>query len=169
MDLIVEDGTGKPDAESYISVSDADVYFSNRGNAVWAALAAPAKESALRQATDFMFAAYRWAGSRTTAAQALDWPRAGAVLNDLLVPSDVVPEVVRRACAELALRASAGSLSPDAEPVVTEKTIGPLTTKYATPKRSQSDAERYPGITAMLSGLLDRGAMSGNQINLVRG
>ena len=37
MALIVEDGTAKSDAESFISGTDADTYFSKRGNATWAA------------------------------------------------------------------------------------------------------------------------------------
>lgn len=32
MPLIVEDGTGLPDAEAYISVADADAYHDARGN-----------------------------------------------------------------------------------------------------------------------------------------
>lgn len=166
MAIIVEDGTGLPNAEAYISTADADTYHGNRGNAAWAALAAPAKEAALRQATDFMSTALRWAGSRVSATQALDWPRTGTELNGYPVASDVVPEPVRRACAELALRASAGSLLPDAEQVVVEETVGPLTTKYAAP--SASGAGMFPSVVAMLSGLL---ASSGsrNQIKLVRG
>lgn len=166
MALEIEDGTGKANAEAYISVADADTYHGNRGNAAWAALATPAKEAALRQAADFMCTALRWSGARATATQALDWPRTGTELNGFQVASDVVPEVVRRACAELALRASSGSLLPDAEPVVTEETVGPLTTKYAAP--SASGAGMFPAIVAMLSGLL---ASSGsrNQVKMVRG
>jgi hypothetical protein len=44
MTLIVETGQGLPDAESFISVADADTYFTARGNAVWAALTDDAKE-----------------------------------------------------------------------------------------------------------------------------
>lgn len=165
MAIIVEDGTGLPNAEAYISTTDADTYHSNRGNAAWAALGAPAKEAALRQATDFMGAALRWSGVRATAIQALDWPRTGTELNGFPVAANVVPEPVRRACAELALRASAGSLLPDAEPVVLEETVGPLTTKYAAP--SASGAGMFPAVVAMLSGLLASG--SRNQVTMVRG
>ena len=52
MSLVVEDGTGKADAESYISVADADTYHSNRGNTDWAALTTTEKEQLLRGATD---------------------------------------------------------------------------------------------------------------------
>ena len=66
MSLIVEDGTGKSNAESYISVADADTYHSNRDNTDWAALTTAEKERLLRIATDYMVAVYRlrWDGYR---------------------------------------------------------------------------------------------------------
>ena len=78
MSLIVEDGTGRADAESYASVSVADAYHTARGNTAWAALATTAlKEAALRKATDYLGQTYglRWKGYRMTTTQALDWPR----------------------------------------------------------------------------------------------
>ena len=77
--LIVEDGTAKPDAESYISAADASTYHAARGNTDWAALTTLAKERALRRATDYMLQVYslQWAGVRHTTTQALDWPRDG--------------------------------------------------------------------------------------------
>ncbi|HEX5539902.1 MAG TPA: DnaT-like ssDNA-binding protein [Methylophilaceae bacterium] len=130
MALIVEDGSGKADSESYISVADADLYFSNRANAAWAALATPDKEASLRKATDYMGQVYRsqWKGTRVTGTQALDWPRGFVERDDyeyqglngsvqiggyFYFPSDEVPVEVARACAELALKASAADLSPD--------------------------------------------------------
>lgn len=165
MSIVVEDGSGLANAEAYISVADADTYHGNRGNAAWAALATSAKEAALRQATDFM-ATLRWSGVRATATQALDWPRAGTELNGFPIAANVVPAAVARACAELALRATAGSLSPDAEPVVLETTVGPLTTKYA-PPAAASAADQYPAVVAMLAGLL--ASANRNQVNMVRG
>lgn len=166
MSIVVEDGAGLPNAEAYISTADADTYHGNRGNTAWAALANPAKEAALRHATDFMSTALRWSGVRATATQALDWPRAGTELNGFPIAANVVPAAVARACAELALRATAGSLSPDAEPVVLETTVGPLTTKYA-PPAAASAADQYPAVVAMLAGLL--ASANRNQVNMVRG
>src|SRR5690606_27756416 len=92
MALIVEDGTGLPNAEAYISVADADSYFAKRGNSAWAALTVDAKEVALRLGADYMAAVYgpRWCGERLTDTQALDWPR----------DEQGVPEAVKRANAE---------------------------------------------------------------------
>lgn len=80
MALIVEDGTGLPDAEAYASVAFCDDYFAARGNTAWAAMGTPTKEAALRLGCDYMEAVYaqQWAGRRTSATQALSWPRSCA-------------------------------------------------------------------------------------------
>jgi hypothetical protein len=115
MAIIVEDGTGLADAETYISVADADTYHSQRANAAWALLDTPAKEAALRKATDYMMGCYgsRWLGERVSATQALDWPRFDVVARGFSIASDAIPAEVQRACAELALRASSADLAPD--------------------------------------------------------
>lgn len=139
MPLIVENGTGLPDAETYISVADADTYFAARGNAAWAALTTEAKEAALRLATDYMEAEYgpRWRGERLKAKQALSWPRG----------VEGVPEAVRRANAELAVRASAGPLLADQGPAVKQETVGPLSVTYADGARQST---RYVAVDAAL-------------------
>lgn len=140
MALIVEDGSGLPNAEAYISVEDADAYFSVRGNAAWAALGTPQKEAALRLGADYMGAVYgpKWCGKRLTDAQALDWPRTGR---------EGVPEAVRRANAELAVRASAGPLMGDQGAAVQSETVGPISVTYA---KGNTGAVRYAVVDASL-------------------
>lgn len=146
MALIVEDGTGtySATAESYISVADADTYHSNRNNTTWAALSTPVKEACLRKATDYMVGQYRtnWIGTRMQSSvnQLLDWPRAYAYTEPFLhgavgefpylIPDDIVPLPVKNACAELALRASVGTLADDLSQKTIQETIGPITVKY---------------------------------------
>lgn len=156
MALIVEDGSIVEGAESYISVTDADAYFTARGNATWAALAEAAKEQALRKATDYMTGRYglRWKGDRVSELQALDWPREAAYANGFLIESDTVPLIVQRACAELAVRASADELQPDVGPQVKSETVGPISVTYMDGAR-QSDA--YKAVDAMLSAYLKAG------------
>jgi hypothetical protein len=166
MSLIVEDGTGLATAESYISVADASTYHSNRGNAAWAALASDAvREQNLRKATDYMVQCYRsaWKGVRVGVVQALDWPRfnvysdeslVGAmfVFDRFLIASNVVPVEVQRACAELALKASAGELNPDLEQGVVSETVGPISTTYNV---STPQYKRFRAIDMMLHVLLE--------------
>lgn len=149
MAIVVEDGTGLADAEAYISVADADAYFLARGNTVWAALAEPAKEAALRLGADYMEAVYghRWKGARISMTQALSWPRDGVCVNGFDVPDDVVPLAVARANAELAVRASAGSLLVDQGAQVVSETVGPISVTYATGARQYT---RYAYVDGLL-------------------
>jgi hypothetical protein len=161
MALIVEDGTGKADAESYISVADATAYHAARGNAAWAALASDAvREQMLRKATDYMEQAYseRWKGERATTDQALSWPRSGVHGVD----SDVVPSAVSRACAELALRAISGDLAPDLSGQVKSETVGPISVTYADGARQQV---KFQAVDSMLSALLEGSSIT---VKLVR-
>lgn len=115
MALIVEDGSGLSNAESFISVADANTYFTNRGITAWTGSDA-VKEQALRKATDYMQGRYgrRWKGTRKFDSQALAWPRVGVLdADDYSVSDTIVPTPVKYACAELAVRSLTTSLLPD--------------------------------------------------------
>lgn len=131
MALIVEDGTIVTDAESYITVDDADAYHTARGNAAWTGADA-AKEALLRKATDYMGQVYglRWKGDRVSASQVLDWPRDGVEAFGFDVDSDAVPDAVVQACAELALRALRGALTPDVTRRTVREKVGPIEVEY---------------------------------------
>lgn len=161
MALIVEDGTGKADAESYISVEDATAYHADRGNAAWASLASDTvREQLLRRATEYMLQVYRsaWQGYRMTSAQALDWPRADVCVDGYPLAIDIVPAEVKRACAELALKANSGPLAPDLGQAIKRQKIGPIDTEYAD---YSPQSKRYVAIDRLLQPLLSgRGGMS---------
>ncbi|UYW34472.1 DnaT-like ssDNA-binding protein [Methylorubrum extorquens] len=152
MPLIVEDGTGRADAESYASVAQADEYHQKRGTAGWTGDEA-AKEAALRRATDYLDGAYRtrWLGQAAMLEQSLAWPRAFVRDERAYLPSDAVPAAVVRACCEAALRElqSPGSLAPDLFPGerVVSETVGPLSVEYA--DGGGSDAGAPPVLVAV--------------------
>jgi len=110
MALITEDGTGLSTAESYLSVADADTYWSNRGNATWAAATDANKEEALRRSTQYLDGTFRWIGSILTLTQALGWPRAGAWDHEERTLADQVPVLLEQAAAELALEGLSAEL-----------------------------------------------------------
>lgn len=154
MSLVVEDGTGLANAESYISVANADAYFTARGNATWAAITTTAlKEEALRRATDYMVQVYRqrWQGYRMTDTQALDWPRSGVVVDAYrYVDTDEVPTEVAHACAELAVRASAGELVSDLSRVARRVKVDVIETEYEPGSLHKS----YPAVSRLLAPFL---------------
>lgn len=112
MAFVVEDGTGKVDANSYCTTIYADDYFFDRGNSVWTSFFDDAKQAALILATDYieMRFASQFSGSRLYPdnPQALSFPRkdssTGLVINK---------QGIERATCEYAYRAIQGSLVKD--------------------------------------------------------
>jgi len=163
MALIVEDGTGLTNSESYCSEEFADLYHENRGNANWNSITD--KEAALRKATDYMLQYYRflWTGYRATSTQALDWPRTSVYLNDyaeeVSVSSTIVPIEVKNACAELALKTYDDEfLLEDNTQKVTQEIIGPITVKYS--DNSTTKTKVYNAINSILKPYLKASSMS---------
>lgn len=151
MALIVEDGTGLATAESYISVANADTYFSVRGDTVWTALTTAQKESNLRKATEYMGQIFRsrWSSIRYTAVQALDWPRASFTIDNgkTVIDSDEIPVEVTRACCEYAVRASAATLLADQDRAKISTKVGPIEVQYA---EFSPQTKRYLSIESLL-------------------
>jgi hypothetical protein len=132
MALVHEDGTGKADAESYVSVTDANAYHTANNNATWTGADA-VKEAALRKATRHLDGLVRWPGWKKTAAQALAWPRSGAHDREEYAIDDAsVPSVVKSATAELALRALSAELAPDLARggAVKRQKVGPVEREF---------------------------------------
>lgn len=160
MALIVEDGTGKVDAESFVSVAEATTYHTARGNAAWAALANDTiREQLLRKATAYMQQAYRarWQSFRVSTTQALDWPRAWVKIPDApygygsfaaYVPNNVVPLEVRQACAELALTAIAGDLAPALGRTTSRERVGDIDVAY---EPGSPEYTRYRAVDLLLA------------------
>lgn len=152
--VVVETGAGLADADSYLSVAEAIQYHTARGNVAWLRLTTlEARDIALRRATDYLRQTYgtRWRGERVSSRQRLDWPRTGVCADGFDVPSDSVPEAVRHACAELALRVLQGQLSPDLKPQPIRKSLGPISVEYTPAGR---EAPRYSAVDGLLQPLL---------------
>jgi len=103
MSLIVEDGTGLANAQSYASAADATTYHTAHGNAAWIGATAD-MESALVRATAWLDDAFyhRWPTCKMLSTQALEFPRLAAVDADgyALAP---VPAALKNALCEAAL------------------------------------------------------------------
>lgn len=107
MTIIVEDGTGLVDSNSYGAVLGADEYFTLIGNADWTGADAE-KETALINAT--IYIDIRWGpcmlSERLKDDQALEFPRK---------TFKALPVNLVRACYEYAVRSLAAPLMPDPE------------------------------------------------------
>lgn len=182
MALIVEDGSVVANAEAYITVAEADAYFSSRNMTTWATLSTGDKEAAIRRAADYMQQTYRtrWAGYRYSDSQTMDWPRAYVPRNDSMssrstlsvsgyggfgasyYPTTVVPKEVKTANAELAIRGAAGPLLDDLAPPTASESVGSVSVSYFQGDRKTVS---YPAVDRLLAPLLK--GMGG--ISLARG
>ena len=167
--LVVEDGSGLTNANSYASLAYADSYHEyHRNPATWSEADDGAKEQALRMATWWLDQTYgdRWIGLKATQEQALDWPRGLAYdRNGYQVPDDEVPNRLKDATCEMALRylLAPDELMPDVQVqdqgILSESnTVGALSssTTYAGGK---SYEKRFTAAYRLLttSGLIEGG------------
>jgi hypothetical protein len=165
MAIVVEDGTGLSNAESYVTVAFCDTYFSDRGDATWTGTDAE-KEEALRKATEYLDVTYTWIGSIKVDTQALGWPRDGAWDKEGRSLEDIVPLGVERATAEAALKALSASLLADTtnSDFVTKEKVDVIEVEYASGAPSGT---QYNYITRLLKGLTI-GSSGGSQSRLLR-
>lgn len=155
MALEVEEGSGKAEAETYISVEDADDYIDRWHDSTdWGELESSEKERALRRATRYVDS-HRFRGWKSYHEQALAWPRAGVGWVDgREVLTTDIPQAIKSATIEAALRDAQGEdLMPDHDGATVEseeRSVGPLSkrTSYATPKAT--GAKRFEAIRALL-------------------
>lgn len=162
MALVVEDGTGLSNAESYLAVADADTYHVNFGNTSWASASGGAKEVALRQATQYLDSRFglAWKGRKINATMSLDWPRSGVRVDDYAVDDDFVPPEIENATAILALSALTETLTPDSESpdglILGEMIqIGPI--KLDTDYGGATSTKRYRLVEELIAPLLHWG------------
>lgn len=103
MALIVENGDGLPDAESYVSVAEADSYHEDYGNTEWSSASPADRGIALRRATQWIDGKYgrRFIGIPSDGSQALLWPRRES--DAYCTSLTGIPVKLRQATAEAAL------------------------------------------------------------------
>lgn len=156
--------------DTYLSVADADTYWSNRNNSTWSAADTADKEKALREATQFIDGAYEFIGAITSSTQVLAWPRVDAEIlrgnmKGVYYNNTTIPPQIENACAELALEALSVRLRPVEEKggAVKREKVDVIEIEYqdwAPTKKS------YDFVTMLLKPLLRSGG--GSQTNLVR-
>lgn len=135
MTLILEDGTGVPNANSYVSIVEADQYFTDTGRSTeWGSLFLPEREAALVNGTLYVEQLYSqsFQGVRLSRSQGLSWPRSGVILDCEEISEDEIPIELRRAVMEYSLTASSSTLLPDPGPqsvTLTRKKVGPIETE----------------------------------------
>jgi len=163
MALIIEDGTGKADAQSYISWVDVVAFWASR-NVDLSPITEAEGEAACIDASES--ADVLWGGDlrgvRATAAQVFAFPRKDASYDSGESITGVPPMWIR-AVAMLTRTALDGSVIPEKSPLdggravkkITEKAdIFSTTVEYAD-KGSYIDDDPYPKVTGVVRPLLN--------------
>lgn len=167
MALVVEDGTGLANAESYAALAEISAILALTGeDAAWLALADDtARERVARKQTRYLDTEYAFRGRKKTAEQSLEWPRMYARDDSQwLYEDDVIPKRLKEALAQLC---AAGSVvGADTQPTQTQP--GDLRSKSLTVGKI-SISKTYAGVSAqevyyrkvdgLLSELVEDGAI----------
>lgn len=153
--MIVEDGTGLTDSNSYVSVVFADDYFSARGISGWTELSAEKKEQALIRATEYIDNVFQWCGKKATPEQALRFPRVN--LRDYEGQELTgVPTCLKQAVCDASLIVAGGAElfeTSDVNGDVVSETITSLSFTYSKTERKVTSRTLYDSINTKLRGL----------------
>lgn len=144
MPLIVEDGTGLEDANSYVSIDDADQYHTDRNNTAWLSLTEQEKTGRLINAASYM-GGFSYLGLRLNVDQGLAFPRYYPPKEK--PESAAIPRNVKSCQCEMALQTSL--LAPTDGRVISEERIeGAIDTKYDTSRAYTQTV--YPAVNLYL-------------------
>lgn len=161
MTLIIEDGTGKPDAESYASAEDLALYAVKFGTVIPQGV--PAQEALLRRAALAMDAMI-WKGRKTSGEQALSWPRREVLLDRENKPNNYLPARIQYGQMALAAEIHQDDIDPVEKrkgAVLLDRVEGAVTRQYAaipsTSSRLLPAAPDRPSATQFADYLQKRG------------
>lgn len=145
VEFVVEDGTGKTDATSYISEADFLQYWENRGKDY---SGESGLEAELNIATQYIDNLHVYEGQKKTSSQALQFPRDSIIDRNYIDQSGVVPDAVKYAVCEAAAYELEGGTLEEATQLIESKSMGPVSVTYG--RRGQlppkiGRAEKYLG------------------------
>lgn len=141
--LIVEDGTGLPDADSAVSLAEFNIYCEKRGYADLLDKDDDEKEAAARTATEYADTYRRFKGRTISGDQALQFPREG--LTDWSGhPVEGLPRKFKEAVCFLMVQVLNGeALYEVLDREIASESVGPISTSYV------AGASRHREFTAV--------------------
>lgn len=162
MDIIVETGAIVPNANSYVTIKEAQEYAVARGLKVFKD--DKHTSECLIRAMDYL-AAFRYKGLQTSLTQSLSWPRTGVYVKGYLPAYDEnsIPNEFRLAQIEIAIAIADGvvvfansgkTVEGDTGSVKKEK-VGPIETEYFSPRLPTIEKLDLPYVDKLLRDYLD--------------
>jgi hypothetical protein len=148
--IILEDGTGVPDANAYVDSDFAATYFRGTDLAAWNKIDEHEREDLIVLASGYIDTAFTWKGVRETPEQGLSWPRTGVIVDGFM--ADGVPAAMKKAtCEAVRLRMNGESLySDDAGKEITSASSDSVSIHYA---KNEKAVTRFDIINKLLRGL----------------
>lgn len=136
-ELIIEDGTGIANANSYVTYEDAVTYAEDRNKDVNLFIDEDATTGWLVTAMDYLQSIINYQGLTSYTDQFLLWPRTGVYIDNNLLDKFSIPSQLKAAQIELAL-AQAGGINlfvnyQGTERLVKRKKVDVLETEYFEP------------------------------------
>lgn len=101
VNLIVEDGSGLPNANSYCDLDYALEYCTNKGYTSWQSLSETEQKVFIIRGTEFIDNFYNWRGRKGKGSQALSFPRFDLYDDDNYLINGI-PDKLKKACLEAA-------------------------------------------------------------------
>lgn len=170
--IIVEDGSGKEDANSYVSLAELLDFASLYDYPDVLTLTEQQQVAAILKACDYV-ESFSYRGIRAYSSQALEFPRlecfpTGAALP---LPPDNIPSKLKRAQLYAATLSATGTeLFPnvDSSSFVTKEKVGPIETEYANAAQLGMTRPIFTGIDSLLADYLTAGTTGRYAIRTVR-
>ncbi|WP_370601659.1 DnaT-like ssDNA-binding protein [Pseudomonas nitroreducens] len=131
MMLVIEDGSGKSDSESFATTAEFASYAVKFGLTIPAD--EPVQESLLRNAA-LQMQTMNWKGCRAHSDQALSWPRRDAEVYGEILPSTLIPARIQYGQMALAAEIYQDQIDPPEQrqgPVTKERVEGAVEVQYA--------------------------------------
>jgi hypothetical protein len=158
MPIVVEDGTGVADANSFISLADYKTYASARG---WTVPDDIVVEQAIIKSTDYLLTlddAFK--GERTFFDQTLPFPRSDVYIGNAIDPlgDEVIPlQLIKGQCEAINFIANGGEFMPtQTGPFIVREKVDVIETQYSESVNINA-MPNVPSVDAFLAPLMDNG------------
>ena len=157
MQLILENGCGILDANSYIDIADVEMDLPSTAFEKYQALTPDQQIDRVIIASLFIDSSFNWLGKRKTLEQGLSWPRLDIYYQGFEVPDSFIPKQLKRACVMIvSLINDFGFeiLQNTGEAQVKREKLGPLETEYFEAlKVEYLNSSKFAEINNLLRGL----------------
>ncbi len=155
MALIIEDGSGVDNANSYDTIDNMKAYATARGLTLTGT--ATVIEQRVAVVMDYLESLRnRYKGVKTVSTYALQWPREGVLIDGVAIANNIIPTELKQAEAQLVYEVQEGAtLTPNSEgPFITREKIDELETEYSE-KIKTGSVERLGKVESLLAVLLN--------------